>query len=176
MPPISLDAYCERVAKYTKCSSMCFVTALIYMTRIAKRDPSLHCTGLSVHRLLLTGVLLSAKFLDDSYFNNSVYARVGGIANKELNRLELEMLRLLEFRLYVAPELVQQTAVALLSGAAAQEVLGEATCWAVGRKRRSTDSTTCQEAAAAREERGRLSRRTSDALTAAVDTATFVCG
>ncbi len=34
-------------------------------------------TSLSVHRLLLSGVMLAAKLTDDHYFNNAFYGRVG---------------------------------------------------------------------------------------------------
>ena len=32
-------------------------------------------TSLNVHRLLITGVLLAAKLMDDNYFNNAYYAK-----------------------------------------------------------------------------------------------------
>ena len=32
---------------------------------------------LNVHRLLLTGVLLAAKLMDDRYYSNAYYAKVG---------------------------------------------------------------------------------------------------
>ena len=32
-------------------------------------------TPLNVHRLLITGVLLAAKLMDDNYFNNAYYAK-----------------------------------------------------------------------------------------------------
>ena len=34
-------------------------------------------TPLNVHRLLITGILLAAKLMDDNYFNNAYYAKVG---------------------------------------------------------------------------------------------------
>ena len=37
-------------------------------------DPAL-LTSLSVHRVLVTAVLVAAKWLDDSYFNNAYYAK-----------------------------------------------------------------------------------------------------
>jgi hypothetical protein len=73
-----------------------------------QKHESLRLTSLNVHRLVLTGVMLSAKFLDDRYFNNAFYAKVGGVSTPELNRLEMEMLTLLDFRLLVTPEDVQQ--------------------------------------------------------------------
>jgi hypothetical protein len=103
-PPISVEAYLVRIAKYAKCSPACFAHSMVHMLKLAQQDPSFAPTRLNVHRLVLTGVLISAKFLDDRYFNNAFYAKVGGVSTAELNRLELEMLQLLEFRLSVTPE------------------------------------------------------------------------
>ncbi len=38
------------------------------------------------------------------YYNNAYYARVGGISNSEVNSLEMEMLRMISFSLFVQPE------------------------------------------------------------------------
>jgi hypothetical protein len=103
-PPISIEAYLVRIAKYAKCSPACFVHSMVHMLKVAQQDASFAPTRLNVHRLLLTGVLISAKFLDDRYFNNAFYAKVGGVTTVELNRLELEMLQLLDFQLSVTPE------------------------------------------------------------------------
>lgn len=45
----------------------------------------------------------AAKLTDDNFYNNSYYAKIGGIATAELNRLELQLLKLLDFRLVVSP-------------------------------------------------------------------------
>eukprot|EP00878_Enallax_costatus_P003590 GHUV01003804.1.p1 GENE.GHUV01003804.1~~GHUV01003804.1.p1 ORF type:complete len:202 (+),score=44.53 GHUV01003804.1:288-893(+) len=75
-PPISIEAYLVRIAKYAKCSPACFVHSMVHMLKLAQQDASFAPTRLNVHRLLLTGVLISAKFLDDRYFNNAFYAKV----------------------------------------------------------------------------------------------------
>jgi hypothetical protein len=154
-PPISVEAYLVRIAKYAKCSPACFVQGLALVFRLAKRDAAYQLTSLNVHRLVLTGVLLSAKFLDDHYYNNAFYAKVGwkvqraaheanrplrtavlhsafvpdvhpsspvrllpcapaqvgGVSTAELNRLEVEMLQLLSFRLLVPREELEQLLV-----------------------------------------------------------------
>jgi len=48
--------------------------------------------------------MLASKFFDDIYYNNAYYARVGGISNSEVNSLEMEMLRMISFSLFVRPE------------------------------------------------------------------------
>lgn len=45
-----------------------------------------------------------AKFYDDSFFNNEVYAKIGGVPVEELNHLELEFVFLIGFSLVIAPE------------------------------------------------------------------------
>lgn len=109
-----------RLAKYAKCSPACFVQALSLIFRLGKRDPAYQLNSLNVHRLVLTGVLLAAKFLDDHYYNNAFYARVGGVSTAEINRLEVDMLRLLNFRLLVQREEMEQLLVDAQVGAAGE--------------------------------------------------------
>lgn len=46
-------------------------------------------------RVILTAVVLAAKFFDDRYYSNRFYAAVGGVRTKELNALEADFLRLI---------------------------------------------------------------------------------
>lgn len=59
-------------------------------------------TSLTVHRLIITAVMLAAKLMDDKYYNNAFYAKIGGVNTSELNLMELEMLRMLEYRTFVS--------------------------------------------------------------------------
>ena len=77
--------------------------ALVYIDRLIQRN-SITLTSLNVHRVLITAVMLAAKFFDDQYFNNAYYARVGGIPTTEINSLELEFLFSINFSLHVAGE------------------------------------------------------------------------
>lgn len=101
-PNISIAKYLERIYKYTQCSASCFVVGYVYMDRLVHRHPELLVVSLNVHRLLITSVMVAAKMLDDVHFDNAFYARVGGVNNKELNRLELELLFMLDFGLVVS--------------------------------------------------------------------------
>jgi hypothetical protein len=83
-PPISIEAYLVRIAKYAKCSPACFAHSMVHMLKLAQQDTSFAPTRLNVHRLVLTGVLISAKFLDDRYFNNAFYAKVRRLAAQTL--------------------------------------------------------------------------------------------
>lgn len=105
-PAISIQKYIDRIFKYAGCSPSCFVIAYIYVDKfLQKTDISL--TSLNVHRLLITSVMVAAKFIDDAFFNNAYYARVGGITTEELNRLEMKFLFSLDFRLQVSVKTFQ---------------------------------------------------------------------
>lgn len=102
-PTISINTYLERIFKYANCSTSCFVVAYVYLHRFVRNHPSFPIDSFNVHRLLITSVLVSAKFLDDLYYNNAYYAKVGGISTMEMNRLELDFLFGLRFQLNVSP-------------------------------------------------------------------------
>jgi hypothetical protein len=61
-------------------------------------------TELNVHRVVITSVVLAAKFFDDHYFNNAYYAKVGGVPCSEMNELEVEFLLMINFSLHVCTE------------------------------------------------------------------------
>ncbi|CAN8286447.1 unnamed protein product [Cochlearia groenlandica] len=102
-PTITIQSYLDRIFKYANCSPSCFVVAYVYLDRFTHKQPSLPINSLNVHRLLITSVMVSAKFLDDRYYNNAYYAKVGGISTKEMNLLELDFLFGLGFDLNVTP-------------------------------------------------------------------------
>jgi hypothetical protein len=101
VPGITISAYLLRLAKYAECSAEVLVQCIIHINRILHHRPNFLINSLNIHRLVLTSLLCSAKFFDDTYFNNSYYAKVGGIGPKELNCLEVEFLALINFDLFV---------------------------------------------------------------------------
>jgi hypothetical protein len=103
-PSISISDYLSRIGKYAACSGECFILALVYVDRVIQRNPSFLVNYLNIHRLLITGVMLAAKFFDDQYFNNAYYAKVGGVPTGEINTLEVEFLFMTNFALFVTTE------------------------------------------------------------------------
>ncbi|GJZ62712.1 cyclin-like protein [Tanacetum coccineum] len=64
-PNISVQSYLERIFKYANCSLSCYVVAYVYLDRFVKKQPYLPINSFNVHRLLVTSVLTSIKFMDD---------------------------------------------------------------------------------------------------------------
>jgi len=75
-----------------------------YVDRLCSLYPAFTISSLTVHRFLITAATVAAKGLSDSFWTNSLYARVGGVSVKELALLELEFLRRLEWRIVPKPE------------------------------------------------------------------------
>jgi len=107
-PAISIKDYLLRIAKYAACSGECFVLALVYIDRIIQNNPSFIVSSLNIHRLLITGVMLAAKFYDDQYYNNAYFGKVGGVPCSEMNSLEVEFLFMCNFSFAVAPQQYEQ--------------------------------------------------------------------
>lgn len=103
-PPIALQPYLERMWQYFGCSKSCHVVALIYIDKIMKLQPQFTVCNLSIHRLLATATVVSAKFLDDIYYSNTYYAKVCGLSLRELNRLEATFLFLLKWETAVSAD------------------------------------------------------------------------
>ncbi|KAL5058701.1 hypothetical protein RYX36_030305 [Vicia faba] len=114
-PNISIQSYLERIFKYANCSPSCFIVAYVYLNRFTQKQPSLPVNSFNVHRLLITSVMVAAKFMDDIYYNNAYYAKVGGITTIEMNFLELDFLFGLGFHLNVTPNTFQAYCVHLQS-------------------------------------------------------------
>lgn len=117
-PGIGILQYLERIHKYASCSTECFILALIYIDRLIQRN-SFILSELNVHRVVITAVLLAAKFFDDAYYNNAYYAKVGGVHVSEMNSLEVDFLFRINFSLHVSPEVFHKYNAELISHAGA---------------------------------------------------------
>jgi len=100
-PEESVRDFLVRIRRSLRCSKECLILAMIYIDRAAERCPSLAIDSLTVHRLLLSGIMMASKYLDDHGFDNAHYAKVGGMALSEMNALEATLVDALRWRLYV---------------------------------------------------------------------------
>lgn len=108
VPGISIHDYLIRIKKYAQCSTQCFVLALIYIDKLIQGQHGFIICSLNVHRIVITTIMLAAKFFDDCYYNNRYYARIGGVDAQEMNQLEVEFLFMTNFQLSVTPETYAQ--------------------------------------------------------------------
>lgn len=124
VPGISLHAYLTRVLKYCPVTNEVFLLLLVYFDRIAKKANNLRkkkrdgeddseseqlfvMDSYNIHRLIILGITVSSKFFSDIFYKNLRYAKVGGLPLEELNYLELQFLLLLDFKLMISVEDLQ---------------------------------------------------------------------
>ncbi|EDK36428.2 hypothetical protein PGUG_00526 [Meyerozyma guilliermondii ATCC 6260] len=117
VPGISLHAYLARVLKYCPVTNEVFLSLLVYFDRIAKKANNLQhkqeaeqlfvMDSYNIHRLIISGITVSSKFFSDIFYKNLRYAKVGGLPLDELNYLELQFLLLLDFKLMISVEDMQ---------------------------------------------------------------------
>ncbi|OBZ88265.1 PHO85 cyclin-like protein psl1 [Choanephora cucurbitarum] len=111
IPTISIHAYFTRILKYCPCANECLIALLVYFDRMTQPSPHLtplHIDSYNIHRLIITGLMISSKLYSDVFFTNTRYAKVGGLPVGELNALELEFLRLNSYNLFVDIDKLQR--------------------------------------------------------------------
>jgi len=107
-PNISVLEYLRRIAQFTKVERSCLLITLHYIDQICARNPRFTITSLTCHRFIITSVAISSKTFCDSFCTNNLYSKVGGISKTELNVLEREFLRMIDWRLTCTAELLQE--------------------------------------------------------------------
>ncbi|XP_039029890.1 cyclin-U2-2-like [Hibiscus syriacus] len=100
-PDMTIQSYLERIFKYTKAGPSIYVVAYVYIDRFCQANPWFRIDARNVHRLLITIIMVASKCVEDTNYRNSYFARVGGLTKKELNKLEVEFLFLIDFKLHV---------------------------------------------------------------------------
>ena len=96
----TIEQYLFRIANYTNCSGEVFILMLIYIDRMIQYNPGFVVNYFTIHRIMLAGSLLAAKFHDEDYHKNSYYAFIGEVELAELNILESLFLYYIRFDLY----------------------------------------------------------------------------
>mmetsp|Transcript_10636 Transcript_10636/g.21060 ORF Transcript_10636/g.21060 Transcript_10636/m.21060 type:complete len:339 (-) Transcript_10636:84-1100(-) len=107
---ITIRDYMKRIEKYSNASPCCYTVGLIFLERLKKSDkrkgreaePLL--TSATYQRLVITAIMVAAKFLDDYYHSNKHWALIAGLPTAELNKLEVEFLEELGYKLHIQRE------------------------------------------------------------------------
>ena len=95
-----------RLIVHATLSPPILLAMVYYVDKLCSMYPAFTISSLTVHRFLITAATVAAKGLSDSFWTNSLYARVGGVSLRELALLELEFLRRLDWRIVPKPEVL----------------------------------------------------------------------
>jgi hypothetical protein len=104
---VSITEYIERLIRYTRCEEASLITSLIYIDRICEESP-LVLTDNNIYRVLLASLITAIKYNEDEIYSNNFYAKVGGIPREEIDRIEYEFLKLINYSLYVKSDTYQK--------------------------------------------------------------------
>ncbi|RDL38276.1 uncharacterized protein BP5553_02616 [Venustampulla echinocandica] len=105
-PGISVFDYLQRLAKHATLTPPLLLSMVYYIDRLCSLYPAFTVTTLTIHRFLITAATVAAKGLSDSFWNNTTYARVGGIKVAELGLLELDFLYRVDWKIVPNPEVL----------------------------------------------------------------------
>jgi hypothetical protein len=105
-PPISLEEYLSRLHLYCPMSTAVYLATSLYIHRLAVIEKILPVTARNVHRLLLAGLRVAMKALEDLSYPHARFAKVGGVSEAELGRLEISFCFVINFELKVTKEML----------------------------------------------------------------------
>ena len=115
-PPIGLEEYLLRLHKFCPMSTAVYLATSRYIYRMAVIEKVIPITARNVHRLLLAGLRVAMKALEDQSYPHRRFAKVGGVSEPELTRLEVSFCFITNFELRVDKELLLQHVKAMRDG------------------------------------------------------------
>jgi len=105
-PKISLFDYLLRIQKYSEVEDSTLIIALIYIDRICKKK-GIVLSKYNIHRLLFTSILIAIKYNEDIICDNLYYSKIAGVTKKELQVLEYEFMKIIDFDLFISNKIYQ---------------------------------------------------------------------
>lgn len=115
-PPIPLEEYLLRLHRYCPMSTAVYIATSLYIHKLAVIERIIPVTGRNVHRLLLAGLRVAMKALEDLSYPHRRFAKVGGVSESELGRLEISFCFLTNFELKVDEAMLSRQATAMRDG------------------------------------------------------------
>ena len=100
IPKINILQYLYRIINYIEIERTTLISALIYMNRVLSLD-SFFLTEFNVHQILLMCIITSYKMNEDNVYGNDFMSEVAGISLKNFNKLEIEFLDLISYKLMI---------------------------------------------------------------------------
>ena len=121
-PPIPINQYLQRLHQFCPMSAAVYLATSLYIHRLAVEERAIPVTRRNAHRLVLAGLRVAMKALEDLSYPHTKFAKVGGVSETELARLEISFCFLTGFELVVGEE-VLRSHWETLRGGKAQQIL-----------------------------------------------------
>eukprot|EP00826_Nyctotherus_ovalis_P044092 TRINITY_DN472_c0_g3_i20.p1 TRINITY_DN472_c0_g3~~TRINITY_DN472_c0_g3_i20.p1 ORF type:complete len:162 (-),score=39.60 TRINITY_DN472_c0_g3_i20:52-537(-) len=104
IPRMSIQDYIGRIHKHVKCSSACYLLAFILIERALRYNRCWFLTSSNVYSAVTASLTLAIKLLEDDELDMKRYARVVGYECEEVAAMEGELLKLINYELFVREE------------------------------------------------------------------------
>jgi hypothetical protein len=111
VPPISLEEYLLRLHRYCPMSTAVYLAASVYISKMTLVENILRVLPKNSHRLVLAGIWVASKALEDLSYPHSRVAKVGGVSTQELSKLEISFCFLADFELRVDAQMLMNEAL-----------------------------------------------------------------
>ncbi|PWY65178.1 cyclin-dependent protein kinase complex component [Aspergillus eucalypticola CBS 122712] len=105
-PPITLQEYLLRMHKFCPMSTGVYLATSMYIMKMATIERVIVVSRKNMHRLVLAGLRVAMKSLEDLSYPHSRVAKVGGVTERELSRLEISFCFLADFELRVDADML----------------------------------------------------------------------
>lgn len=115
-PGVSLEEYLLRLHRFCPMSTAIYLATSHYVYKLAVVEKIVPVTPRSVHRLVLAGLRVAMKALEDLSYPHHRFAKVGGVNEDELRKLEIGFCFLTDFDLVVDTDTLLQEAKSLSRG------------------------------------------------------------
>ncbi|MCJ1473248.1 hypothetical protein MMC13_001899 [Lambiella insularis] len=115
-PPIPLEEYLLRLHCYCPMSTAVYLATAFYIHKLSIIERIVPVTGRNAHRLVLAGLRSAMKALEDLSYPHRRFAKVGGVSEPELGRLEISFCFLMDFDFRVDKEILYQQALMMRDG------------------------------------------------------------
>ncbi|KAK1989806.1 cyclin [Colletotrichum falcatum] len=107
-PPIGIEEYLARIHRFCPMSTAVYLATSLYIHRLAVDEQTIPVTRRNAHRLVLAGLRVAMKALEDLSYSHSKMAKVGGVSDLELARLEISFCFLANFELVVREDTLKE--------------------------------------------------------------------
>ena len=104
IPSISLKNYIKRLFLNAKMNESTIILILIYIDKICSMN-NITISYYNIYKLILGSMIIAIKYNEDKFYPPELYAKLGGVAVCELNLLEIEFFKLIDFQLFVKEEI-----------------------------------------------------------------------
>ena len=115
-PNVSITSYLLRIHNFCPMSTAVYLATSLFLHRLAVIERIIPVTPRNAHRLLLAGLRISMKKLEDQKYTHERFAKVGGVSLTELERLEVGFCFLTSFDLRATREMLTEHAQAMKDG------------------------------------------------------------